>query len=121
MPQQYITIPVSLGMGSAQPIQILANPPIMAGLQQFTMIPSQVGTTQEANVSSKDQGLGECSVIKQHPFLPNYQNSTQLFVTMSPASHSLSILGSSSQNQKRHSKKKIIREFCMITRNHPSP
>ena len=64
MPQQYITIPVSLGMGSAQPIQILANPPIMAGLQQFTMIPSQVGTTPEANVSSIDQGLGECSVIK---------------------------------------------------------
>lgn len=53
MPQQYITIPVSLGMGSAQPIQILANPPIMAGLQQFTMIPSQVGTTPEANVSQQ--------------------------------------------------------------------
>ena len=85
MPQQYITIPVSLGMGSAQPIQILANPPIMAGLQQFTMIPSQVGTTPEANVSQQlnhlailaltatindghhnniDQGLRECSVIE---------------------------------------------------------
>lgn len=52
MPQQYITIPVSLGMGSAQPIQILANPPIMAGLQQFAMIPGHVGATPDSNVSA---------------------------------------------------------------------
>lgn len=41
--QQYITIPVSLNMG-AQPIQILANPPILtaaniSGLQQLAMLP----------------------------------------------------------------------------------
>lgn len=60
MAQQYITIPVSLGMGSAQPIQILANPPIMAGLQQFAMIPSQVGTTPDANVS---KSMNACKLL----------------------------------------------------------
>lgn len=53
MAQQYITLPVSLGMnssggGAAPSIQILANPPIiaaanLAGLQPFTMISSQMG------------------------------------------------------------------------------